>query len=261
MAGNGDSRHGNTEHQDALNGRRGRELFDATGAKIGTVLGLGYPRPKFGTLWLAVETAGAGPATAAATGGEAGGTEAAATMAAAARAVLVPAAQVQESGERLTLPYPKTYVAAGPAVEPGGRLSRQEERRLCLHYGFEDELPGGGCRQAAVYAGAGGGGPAPERAAERPVDRVSIPRSAPAAREPARAVAPRWGRKTSSGRGSPDSAPPCDPPASTDWRLASRSWQSGTGRWCCRCRIARSDRCRPPRRSLSGAPIVPELVA
>jgi hypothetical protein len=61
--------------------------------------------------------------------------------------VLVPAGQVEPSGERLTLRYPKTYIEGAPIGAPGRRPSRADERRLCLHYGLDDELPGSGCRQ------------------------------------------------------------------------------------------------------------------
>jgi hypothetical protein len=110
------------ERDAGLNEWSGRELFDAKGSKIGTVAGLGYPRPKFGTTWLLVETA-------------------------VGKTVLVPAGQVESSGERLTLRYPKTYIEAAPTGESGRRLSRAGERRLCLHYGLDHELPGSGCRQ------------------------------------------------------------------------------------------------------------------
>ena len=91
-------------------------MLDATGAKMGTIAGLAYPRPKFGATWLLVKTAGA-------------------------KTVLVPAEQMKPSGERLTLQYPKTYIEAAPTGEAGRRLSRADERRLCLHYGFDESCP------------------------------------------------------------------------------------------------------------------------
>lgn len=100
----------------------GRALFDANAEKIGTITGLGYPRPKFGTAWLLVDIPDAGT-------------------------VLVPAGQISDRGERLVLPYPKTYVEDGPAAVDERPLSREEERRLCLHYGLESALPNSGCRQ------------------------------------------------------------------------------------------------------------------
>jgi hypothetical protein len=98
-----------------------RELYDVNGKKIGTVVGQGYLGTKFGTAWLLVET-------------EAGN-------------VLVPVAQIDFSRDRLSLPYPKTYVESGPGPNPGPRLSKAQERRLCLHYGYDAQLPGVGCLQ------------------------------------------------------------------------------------------------------------------
>lgn len=100
----------------------GRELLDASAKEIGTIAGLGYPRRKFGTAWLLVSTT-------------------------AAKRVLVPADQISASDGSLTLPYPKTYVEDAPALEQDRPLSRAEERRLCLHYGLESQLPNSGCRQ------------------------------------------------------------------------------------------------------------------
>jgi hypothetical protein len=107
-------------HDEGLADWSGRELLDASGAKIGKIAGLGYSRPQFGTMWLLVDTA-------------------------AANMVLVPADQLRRVGERLTVPYSKTYVEGGPAVERGRRLSRTEKRRLGLHYGFDQGLPGTSC--------------------------------------------------------------------------------------------------------------------
>jgi hypothetical protein len=101
---------------------QGRELFDATGRKIGTITGLGYPRRKFGMAWLLVETV---------TGST----------------VLVPGDEIRSSHERLALPYPKTYLEDAPTMEQSQPLSRAEERRLCLHYGLDSHLPNSACRQ------------------------------------------------------------------------------------------------------------------
>jgi hypothetical protein len=100
----------------------GRELLDANAKSIGTIAGLGYPRRKFGTAWLLVETG-------------------------AMKKVLVPVDQIDSLRGRLVLPYPKTFIESGPALEVGGSLSKAEERRLCLHYGLDSALPDSGCRQ------------------------------------------------------------------------------------------------------------------
>jgi hypothetical protein len=100
----------------------GRELFDANAQMIGTITGLAFPRRKFGTTWLLVETAGAGK-------------------------IPVPLIEIRSSGDRLVLPYPKSYVESGPTLAQDGPLSQADLRRLGLHYGFDDQLPGATCCQ------------------------------------------------------------------------------------------------------------------
>jgi hypothetical protein len=95
----------------------GRELFDAYAQKIGTITGLAFPRKRLGTSWLLVETAGG------------------------AR-VPVPIVGIQTRGDRLVLPYPKSYVESGPTLAPDQPPSQAELRRLGLQYGFDDRVPG-----------------------------------------------------------------------------------------------------------------------
>lgn len=115
----------------AIAGWEGRDLFDAYGDKIGSIAGLGFRRARFGTLWLLVRAEGAGETGAA----------------------LVPAAQVSEREGRLVLPYPRSYVEDAPAIEPGQRFPRSEERRLLFHYGLDSQLPDGGCPQRCGLCG------------------------------------------------------------------------------------------------------------
>lgn len=107
---------------DELVAWKGRDLFDASGRRIGSIVGPGYARRKFGTAWLLLEITDA-------------------------KTVLVPADQIHVSGDRLVLPYPKTYVEDAPNIEEGRSPSRAEERRLCLHYGLDSAMPNSGCRQ------------------------------------------------------------------------------------------------------------------
>ena len=99
----------------------GRDLFDANAQKIGVIAGPGYARRKFGTGWLLVETASG-------------------------RRVMVPADQIIARGERLVLPYPRTYVECAPTVEPDSPPTPADERRLRLHYGIESGAPNAGCQ-------------------------------------------------------------------------------------------------------------------
>jgi len=109
-------------HIDELAAWNGREVFDASGRALGTIVGLGYPRRKFGSAWLLVQTQPG-------------------------KRVLAPADQMSSSDGRLVLPYPKTYVEDAPGPEEGQTLSKAEERRLCLYYGLDSALPNSGCRR------------------------------------------------------------------------------------------------------------------
>jgi hypothetical protein len=100
----------------------GRELFDANGRSIGAITGPGFPRRKFGTKWLLVESASGAK-------------------------ILVPVIGIRTSGDRLVLPYPKSYIESGPTLVQDQPLSQSELRRLGLHYGFDDQLPGATCCQ------------------------------------------------------------------------------------------------------------------
>jgi hypothetical protein len=108
------------EQHDELVQWNGRELFDASAQLIGTVAGFAYPRARFGTMWLLVTTA-------------------------TAKNLVVPVDHIKPSGDRLVLPYPKTHVEAGPSVEADQLLSKADERRLRLHYGFDFGMRGSTC--------------------------------------------------------------------------------------------------------------------
>jgi hypothetical protein len=118
------------EQSDKLSRWIGRELFDANAQKIGTITGPGFPRRKFGTMWLLVETTGLDK-------------------------IPVPLIGIRSSGDRLVLPYPKSYVESGPTIVQDRPLSRAELRRLGLHYGFDHELPGATCCQSCGLCRAG----------------------------------------------------------------------------------------------------------
>lgn len=108
------------EHADELDWWDGRELFDARGEKIGVIAGLGFPRKRFGTLWLLVEITSE-------------------------RKVLVPAEQIRCSDPRLVLPYSRSYIESAPAFDPERPLTSDEERTLRLRYGIGSGSPNTGC--------------------------------------------------------------------------------------------------------------------
>ena len=115
---------------DRLNEWIGRELFDANAQRLGKITGLGFPRRLFGTKWLLLETARAAK-------------------------IPVPLIGIRSSGGRLVLPYPKSYIESGPTEVHDRPLSEEELRRLGLHYGFDNELPGTpNCCQSCGLCGA-----------------------------------------------------------------------------------------------------------
>ena len=98
----------------------GRELLDANAQKIGTITGLAFPRKKFGTSWLLVDATGAGN-------------------------LPVPTIAIRATGDRLVLPYPKSYIESGPALAEDAPFTKEQLRRLGLHYGFGEGLGGASC--------------------------------------------------------------------------------------------------------------------
>jgi uncharacterized protein (TIGR02271 family) len=49
----------------------------------------------------------------------------------------VPLAQATQTGEEVRIPYDKQLVKDAPRIDPDGRLSEAEERRLWRHYGLD----------------------------------------------------------------------------------------------------------------------------
>lgn len=99
----------------------GRDLFDAHGQRIGAIAGLGFPRRKFASWWLLVDDA-------------------------AGKHLLVPAEPIRATNNRLVFPYTKGYVDFAPSFDLDHPLSKEDERRLGLHYGFCGRMPGNDCR-------------------------------------------------------------------------------------------------------------------
>ena len=113
------------ERSDEPAGLLGRELFDVNGKRIGTITGLAFPRRKFGSWWLVV-------------GAEWG------------KRAVVPAEPITERQGRLVLQYVRGYVETGPALEDEQPLSKAEEQRLALHYGFSNRMPGSQCHACGL---------------------------------------------------------------------------------------------------------------
>ena len=103
----------------------GHELFDVNGRLVGTIDGLAFPRRKFGSCWLVV----------AGTWG---------------KNAVVPAEPITVKGERLVLQYVKGYIETGPALVDDQPLSKAEEQRLALHWGFSNRMPGSQCHACGL---------------------------------------------------------------------------------------------------------------
>jgi len=110
------------ERTEELNRWNGRDLLDANSKKIGVIAGPASPRRRFGTSWLVVEADGA--------------------------RIPVPLIGIRSSGDRLVLPFPKSYVESGPALVDDQPLSDAELRRLGLHYGFDRGMGDPSCCRA-----------------------------------------------------------------------------------------------------------------
>lgn len=107
------------DRTEQLNRWNGRDLLDARSKKIGVIAGPASPQRRFGTSWLVVEIDGA--------------------------RFPVPLIGIRSTGDRLVLPYPKSYVESGPALVEDQPLSDAELRRLGLHYGFDRALGDPSC--------------------------------------------------------------------------------------------------------------------
>lgn len=95
----------------------GRDVFDAHGHRMGAITGLAFPRRRFGTRWLVLQSEGG-------------------------VRLPVPLIGIRSTGGRLVLPYPRSYVESGPAIVDDQQLSQDDQRRLGLHYGFDDQVAG-----------------------------------------------------------------------------------------------------------------------
>jgi sporulation protein YlmC with PRC-barrel domain len=92
----------------------GRDIYDARGTRVGTVIGMRRGNPEIEPSCLVVET-------------EAPDT----------KKVLVPREIVEASGDRLVVPYHRDYVRGGPSPAADEPLSEADSRALCARYGLE----------------------------------------------------------------------------------------------------------------------------
>jgi uncharacterized protein (TIGR02271 family) len=99
---------------DELRGWEGRDLCDSHGEKIGTIDDFYLDTDTQRAEWVVVNTGFLG-----------------------LKNNFVPATELRESGECLTVPYTKDMVKDAPSAEADGELSEDEETRLYDYYGLD----------------------------------------------------------------------------------------------------------------------------
>ena len=110
---------------------RGRELVDPHGDKVGTVEELYLDQQTDQPEWAAVRTGLFGT-----------------------KLIFVPIQNAEPAGGKVRVPFDKSSGEGGPAIDPEGELSQQEEAALYEHYGMvyselrsDSGLPEGGGRR------------------------------------------------------------------------------------------------------------------
>jgi uncharacterized protein (TIGR02271 family) len=130
-----------TLQKDALLQRRGQDLYDREGEKIGTIEEIYLDAQTGEPEWALVNTGMFGT-----------------------KSSFVPLQEAAEDGDTLRVPYDKSQVKDAPRMDPDGELSQDDESTLYAHYGLgysesrsDSGLPEGG-PGAGVSAGTRGTG-------------------------------------------------------------------------------------------------------
>jgi hypothetical protein len=98
---------------DGILERRGDELFDGDGGKIGTIEEIYLDADTDTPAWAVVQTGLLGT-----------------------RRTFVPLRDASDEGGKLTVPYDKDAVKSAPQVDHDGAISKDEEAALLRHYGI-----------------------------------------------------------------------------------------------------------------------------
>jgi uncharacterized protein (TIGR02271 family) len=110
-----------TLQKDELLQRRGAELLDRDGDKIGTIDEIYLDAETDAPEWALVSTGMFGT-----------------------KSTFVPLRDASQQGDALQVPYEKSQVKDAPKMEPDGQLSQSEEAELYRHYGLEYSEAGSG---------------------------------------------------------------------------------------------------------------------
>jgi uncharacterized protein (TIGR02271 family) len=103
-----------TLQKDALLQKRGQDVYDRDGDKIGTIEEIYLDAQTGEPEWALVNTGMFGT-----------------------KSSFVPLQQADEDGETLRVPYEKSQVKDAPSMDPDGELSPEEESALYAHYGLD----------------------------------------------------------------------------------------------------------------------------
>jgi len=150
-----------TLQKDALLQKRGQELYDRDGDKIGTIEEIYLDNQTDQPEWALVNTGMFGT-----------------------KSTFVPLQQADEDGDTLRVPFEKGQVKDAPKVDPDGQLSQREEAELYSHYGLDysesrsdSGLPEGGAGTTTDSAGTVGhdtSGPNTDEAMTRSEEEVKV---------------------------------------------------------------------------------------
>jgi uncharacterized protein (TIGR02271 family) len=132
-----------TLHKEDLLARRGGDLYDRDGDKLGRIEEIYLDNDTNEPEWALVNTGLFGT-----------------------KSTFVPLRDATSEGDTLRVPYEKAQVKDAPKAEPDGQLSQQEEAELYRHYGLDysesrsdSGLPEGGAGTGTGDAGSFGGAP------------------------------------------------------------------------------------------------------
>jgi uncharacterized protein (TIGR02271 family) len=130
-----------TLQKETLLQKRGQDVYDRNGDKIGTIDEIYLDNETEAPEWALVNTGMFGT-----------------------KSTFVPLQEATEEGETLRVPYEKAQVKDGPKLDPDGELSQQDESALYQHYGLsygesrsDSGLPEGGTGSGDGGAEAGRG--------------------------------------------------------------------------------------------------------
>jgi uncharacterized protein (TIGR02271 family) len=146
-----------TLQKDALLAKRGEDLYDRDGDKIGTIEEIYLDAHSGEPEWALVNTGMFGT-----------------------KSSFVPLQEADDDGDTLRVPYEKAQVKDAPSMDPDGELSQEDESELYAHYGLDysesrsdSGLPEGGSA-GAPPVGEDTSGPTTDNAMTRSEEELRV---------------------------------------------------------------------------------------